>query len=178
MFILTGRLSWLLSNWVWLRRFWGLAFPVLFASVLEHISTTFGCLFVLFGTRAHRLIVTILILAYCLSGCGHSSLTLAFTLRYLAVVTVTDFWLGRSSLWLLVAASAMIVIVIILMTASDAVSVVYRGGLTLESWSIEVWCVLRQHLETDKVGIFMSDHGAIHEDVVLFVHELLKWVHV
>ena len=170
-------MSRLLGNRVWLRRFWGLAVSVLFASVLKHVASSFGRLFRLFDTRAHRLVVTILILANCLSSCSHGPLTLAFTLRNLVVVTVTDLWLSRSALWFFVAASAMIVIVIVV-TASNAVSVVLWGGLALESRSIEVWCVLWQHLETYKVGVFMSDHGTIHKDVVLLVHQLLKWVHV
>jgi hypothetical protein len=35
-----------------------------------------------------------------------------------------------------------------------------------------------QHLEADEVGVFVADHGAVNEDVILFVHQLLERVHV
>ena len=51
-------------------------------------------------------------------------------------------------------------------------------GLCQECRPVEVLSVLGQHLEVDEVGELVANHGAVDEDVVLFLHQLAECVDV
>ena len=51
-------------------------------------------------------------------------------------------------------------------------------GLCQECRPVEVLSVLGQHLEINEVGELVANHGAVDEDVVLFLHQLAECVDV
>ena len=51
-------------------------------------------------------------------------------------------------------------------------------GLCQKCRPVEILSVLGQHLEVDEVGELVANHGAVDEDVVLFLHQLAECVDV
>ena len=43
---------------------------------------------------------------------------------------------------------------------------------------VEILCVLGQHLEVNEVGELVADHGTVHENVVLLLHQRAERVYV